>query len=161
MVLVLAFAGVVSVLDRTILNVIVDPVRADLGLSDVQISVLQGLAFGLFYATVGLPLGLTVDRYARRSLVIAGIIVWSLATLVSGFAQTFEQLFAARLLVGLGEAVLSPAAISLIADLFPPTTRGRPISLFLMGQAAANGLGISVTSFVTNAAAAEIGRAHV
>lgn len=154
MVLVLAFAGVVSVLDRTILNVIVDPVRADLGLSDVQISVLQGLAFGLFYATVGLPLGLTVDRYARRSLVIAGIIVWSLATLVSGFAQTFEQLFAARLLVGLGEAVLSPAAISLIADLFPPTTRGRPISLFLMGQAAANGLGISVTSFVTNAAAA-------
>ena len=77
MVLVLAFAGVVSVLDRTILNVIVDPVRADLGLSDVQISVLQGLAFGLFYATVGLPLGLTVDRYARRSLVIAGIIVWS------------------------------------------------------------------------------------
>ena len=55
MVLVLAFAGVVSVLDRTILNVIVDPVRADLGLSDIQISVLQGLAFGLFYATVGLP----------------------------------------------------------------------------------------------------------
>jgi MFS family permease len=108
MVLDFAFAGVVSVLDRTILNVIVDPVRADLGLSDVQISVLQGLAFGLFYATVGLPLGLTVDRYARRSLVIAGIIVWSLATLVSGFSQSFEQLFAARLLVGLGEAVLSP-----------------------------------------------------
>ena len=153
MVLVLAFAGVVSVLDRTILNVIVDPVRADLGLSDIQISVLQGLAFGLFYATVGLPLGLTVDRYARRSLVIAGIVVWSLATLVSGFAQSFEQLFAARLLVGLGEAVLSPAAISLIADLFPPTNRGRPISIFLMGQAAANGLGISVTSLVTDAAA--------
>ena len=60
MVLVLAFAGVVSVLDRTILNVIVDPVRADLGLSDIQISVLQGLAFGLFYATVGLPLGLSL-----------------------------------------------------------------------------------------------------
>lgn len=153
MVFVLALAGVVSVLDRTILNVIVDPVRADLGLSDIQISILQGLAFGLFYATVGLPLGLTVDRYARRSLVIIGILVWSVATLVSGFAHTFAQLFAARLLVGLGEAVLSPAAISLIADLFPPTSRGRPISVFLMGQAAANGLGISITSWVTNAAA--------
>jgi MFS family permease len=153
MVVVLALAGVVSVLDRTILNVIVDPVRADLGLSDVEISLLQGLAFGLFYATAGLPLGLTVDRYSRRLVVIAGITVWSLATLYSGFARNFGELFAARLLVGLGEAALSPAAISLIADLFPPTARGRPISLFLMGQAAANGLGISITSFITDAAA--------
>ena len=152
-VVVLALAGVVSVLDRSILNVVVDPVRADLGLTDVQIGLLQGLAFGLFYATVGLPLGLTADRYSRRRVIIAGIAIWSLATVASGFAQSFGGMFTARLLVGLGEAALSPAAISLIADLFPPTARGRPISVFLMGQALANGLGISIVSLLTDAAA--------
>lgn len=151
---VLALAGIVAVLDRAILNVVVDPVRADLGLSEVQIGLLQGLAFGIFYATVGLPLGLTADRYSRRVVIIVGIALWSLATIASGYAQSFGAMFAARLLVGLGEAALSPAAISLIADLFPPTARGRPISLFVMGQAAANGLGISIVSFLADAAAA-------
>jgi MFS family permease len=154
MVVALALAGVVSVLDRSILNIVVDPVRADLGLTDVEIGLLQGLAFGIFYATVGLPLGLTADRYSRRLVAIGGIVVWSLATVASGFAKSFESMFVARLLVGLGEAALSPAAISLIADLFPPTERGRPISVFLMGQAAANGLGISIITGVTGAAAA-------
>lgn len=154
LVALLALAGVMSMIDRIILNVVVDPVRADLGLSDVQIGLLQGLAFGLFYATVGLPLGLTADRYARRWVVIAGISVWSLATVASGYAHSFGELFAARLLVGLGEAALSPAAISIIADLFPPGERGRPVGIFLMGQAAANGFGISLTSWIADAAAA-------
>jgi MFS family permease len=154
MVVALALAGVVSVLDRSILNIVVDPVRADLGLTDVQIGLLQGLAFGIFYATVGLPLGLTADRYSRRLVAIGGIVVWSLATVASAFAQSFESMFAARLLVGLGEAALSPAAISLIADLFPPMARGRPISVFLMGQAAANGLGISIITGIAGASAA-------
>jgi MFS family permease len=154
LVLVLALAGVVSVIDRTLLSVVVDPVRADLGLSEVQIGLLQGLAFGLFYATVGVPLGLMVDRHSRRLIVISGVSLWSLATLVSGFAESFGQLFAARLLVGLGEAALSPAAISAIADLFPPRARGRPVSIFLMGQAVASGLGISVASLIADGAAA-------
>jgi MFS family permease len=153
-VVVLALAGVVSVLDRSILNIVVDPVRGDLGLSEVQIGLLQGLAFGVFYATVGIPLGLLADRRSRKWLIVGGIALWSLATVASGFAESFGGLFAARLLVGLGEAALSPAAISLIADLFPPNARGRPISVFLMGQAAANGLGISIVSFLTDAAAA-------
>ncbi len=150
---ILFCASIVSVLDRSVLNIVVDPVRADLGLSDVQISLLQGLAFGLFYATVGLPLGLTADRWSRRGLIIGGVTVWSLATIAGGLAQSFGSLFVARLLVGLGEAALSPAAISLIADLFPPQQRGRPISLFLTGQAVANGLAISITSFITESAA--------
>lgn len=157
---ILFAASVVSVIDRSILAIIVDPVKADLSLGDIQISLLQGLAFGIFYATVGLPLGLTADRTARRSLIIAGVTVWSLATIGGGLAQSFAPLFASRLLVGLGEAALAPAAISLIADLFPPDRRGRPISVFLIGQAIANGLAISVTSLIVAAAAA--GRfAHV
>lgn len=151
---ILFFASVVSVIDRSILAIIVDPVKADLSLSDIHISLLQGLAFGLFYATVGLPLGLTADRTSRRMLIIAGVTVWSLATIGGGLAQSFAPLFLSRLLVGLGEAALAPAAISLIADLFPPDRRGRPISIFLIGQAIANGLAISVTSLIVAAASA-------
>jgi MFS family permease len=146
-------ASVVSIVDRGILNVVVDPVRHDLGLSDVQIGLLQGLAFGLFYALVGIPLGLLADRTSRRRLIAAGALVWSLATVGGGFAQSFGELFGARLLVGLGEAALGPAAISLIADLFPPDRRGRPLSIYLAGNAISNGLAISITSFLVTAAA--------
>jgi MFS family permease len=146
-------ASVVSVLDRGILNLLVEPVRHDLALSDVQISLLQGFAFGLFYATVGIPLGLAADRYSRRGLVLISITVWSLATIAGGLAQSFGSLFLARILVGLGEAGLSPAAISLIADLFPADHRGRPISIFLTGQAVANGLSLSITGYLLTSAA--------
>lgn len=146
-------ASVVSIVDRGILNVVVDPVRHDLGLSDVQIGLLQGLAFGLFYAIVGIPLGLLADRTSRKKLIAAGALVWSLATIGGGLAQSFGDLFAARLLVGLGEAALGPAAISLIADLFPPDRRGRPLSIYLAGNAISNGLAISITSFLVTAAA--------
>jgi MFS family permease len=151
---VLFFASIVSVLDRGILNIVVDPVRASLALSDVQISLLQGFAFGLFYATVGVPLGLTADRHSRRGLIIASVAIWSVATISAGLAQSFGWLFLARILVGLGEAGLSPAAISLIADLFPPEHRGRPIGIFLTGQAVASGLAISATSWIITSAAA-------
>lgn len=144
----LFLAGLFSVIDRTVLNVVVDPVRHDLGIGDQQIGLLQGLAFGLFYAFMGLPMGLLADRKSRRNLVMGGIALWSLATIASGLAQTFGQIFTARLLVGLGEAALSPAAISLIADLFPPERRGRPLSVFMLGQSLANGLAIALTGLI-------------
>lgn len=146
-------ASIVSVIDRGILYVVVDPVRHDLGISDVQIGLLQGLAFGIFYATVGIPVGLIADRTSRRMLVAVGVLVWSLATIGGGLAESFGGLFASRLLVGLGEAALGPAAVSLIADLFPPDRRGKPLSVYLMGQAVANGLAISWTTFLITAAA--------
>lgn len=149
----LFLAGICSVIDRAALNFVVDPVRHDLGIGDQQIGLLQGLAFGLFYAFMGVPMGLAADRVSRRNLVAGGIGLWSLATIASGLAQSFGALFAARLLVGLGEAALSPAAISLIADLFAPDRRGRPISLFMMGQALASGLAISLTGLILTAAA--------
>lgn len=152
-VIVLFLASMVSVIDRGILYVVVDPVRHDLGLGDVQIGLLQGLAFGIFYATVGVPVGIIADRTSRRLLVAGGILVWSLATIAGGLTHSFGGLFATRLLVGLGEAALGPAAVSLIADLFPPDQRGKPLSLFLMGQAIANGVALSLTSFILTAAA--------
>ncbi len=150
MVSVLCLAGVFSVIDRSVLNIMVDPIRQDLHISDVQISLLQGLAFGFFYAFMGIPLGLTADRVSRKWLIIGGITLWSLATVFSGFASNFAQLFTARLLVGLGEAALGPAAISLIGDLFSPEKRGRPTSVYVMGQGLATGLAITVTGVILN-----------
>jgi len=153
MVTLLFFAGICSVIDRAILNMVVDPVRHDLGIGDGAISLLQGLAFGLFYAFMGMPMGLAADRVSRRNLLMGGIALWSLATIGSGLAAGFGQLFTARLLVGLGEAALGPCAISLISDLFAPDRRGRPISIYMMGQSLAQGLGIAFTGLVLSAAA--------
>lgn len=154
MVGLLFLAGVFSVIDRGVLAIVVDPVRRDIGIGDEQIALLQGLAFGLFYAVMGMPMGLLADRISRKRLVAGGIALWSVATVASGLAQGFGWLFAARLMVGLGEAALGPAAISLIADLFPPERRGRPISLYMMGQGLANGLAIVLTGLVVTQAAA-------
>ena len=154
MVALLCLAGIFSVIDRTVLNIMVDPVRQDLAISDVQISLLQGLAFGMFYAFMGIPLGLTADRVSRKWLVIAGISLWSAATIFSGYASNFTELFIARLLVGLGEAALGPSAISLIGDLFKPERRGRPTSVYVMGQGLAAGMAISITGLILTWAAA-------
>ncbi len=145
-------ASVVSTIDRGILNLVVDPVRRDLMISDVQISLLQGLSFGLFYATVGVPLGLVADRVQRRWLITAGVTVWSLATIMGGLAPNFGWMFVSRLLVGLGEATLGPCAVSMISDMFPPTRRGRPIGIYLMGQAISGGLAVMLVGFVLSQA---------
>ena len=153
-VFLLFMASIVSVIDRMILSVVTDPIKADLGISDVQIGLLQGIAFGLFYATMGVWLGLVADRTNRRNLIVFGIVLWSLATVGGGLAQNFGSFFVSRMLVGLGEASLAPAAISLIADLFEPGKRGRPIGIYLMGQAVANGVALSIAGGLLNAAAA-------
>ncbi len=145
-------ASIVSTIDRGILNLVVDPVRRDLMISDVQISLLQGLSFGLFYATVGVPLGLVADRVQRRWLITAGVTVWSLATIMGGLAPNFGWMFVSRLLVGLGEATLGPCAVSMISDMFPPTRRGRPLGVYLMGQAISGGLAVMLVSFVLSEA---------
>ncbi len=150
----LCFASLLSVIDRGILNLVVDPLRSELNLNDVQIGLLQGLAFGLIYAIGGVALGAVADRYSRRNLIIFGIVIWSLATFAAGLARNFGELFAARVVVGLGEAALAPAAVSLIADLFPADRRGRPMGLYMTGQAIANGIAITLTGMVIAAAAA-------
>ena len=124
-----------SYTDRQILSLLVDPLRRDLGISDTQIGLLIGTAFAFVYGIAGLPLGWLADRVCRRNLIAAGIALWSLGTVCCGLAQDFSQFFAARLLVGLGEAVLTPASISMISDSFPPSKRGAATSVFLMGIA--------------------------
>ena len=115
---VLIIAYTFSYIDRTILTLMVKPIRASLQISDVQLSLLHGLAFALFYTFMGIPIGRLVDRYRRTYIVAIGVAIWSLATALCGFAATFAMMFAARVLVGIGESTLSPAAYSMLADKF-------------------------------------------
>ena len=127
---VLILAYTFSFIDRQILTLMVGPIRATLGISDFQLSLLHGLAFALFYSVLGIPIGLMVDRKKRTTIIAIGIAVWSVMTSLCGFAQNFVQLFVARMGVGVGEAALSPGAYSMISDYFPPHQRPRALSLY-------------------------------
>ena len=113
---ILVVAFIFSFVDRIILAMLVEPLKQDLGLTDTDLGVLQGLAFAVFYAAVGLPIGRLADRYSRRAIIGWGILLWSVRTAVCGLARNFWELFRARVGVGVGEAALSPAAYSMIAD---------------------------------------------
>jgi MFS family permease len=132
---ILVATAILSYTDRQVLSLVVDPIRSDLGIDDTQVSLLLGTSFAVIYGIAGVPLGWLADRVSRRNLILAGLLVWSLATFACGLARDFGELFAARIVVGLGEAVLSPAAISLISDYFPPARRGAAVGLFLTGIA--------------------------
>ena len=108
---ILIATAVLSYTDRQVLSLLVDPIRGDLGISDTQISLLLGTAFAVIYGTAGIPLGYLADRTSRRNLIFAGVVVWSLGTIGCGLSHNFTQIFASRIVVGLGEAALSPAAI--------------------------------------------------
>src|SRR6202051_1163551 len=120
---ILIATAVLSYTDRQVLSLLVDPIRTDLGISDTQISLLLGTAFAVVYGIAGIPLGLLADRTSRRNLIFTGVSVWSLGTIACGFSHNFREIFASRIVVGLGAAALSPAAISLISDYFPPSRR--------------------------------------
>ena len=147
MVSLMMVAYIFSFIDRYILGLLIEPIKADLNLTDTQIGLLLGPAFAIFYATMGLPLGYMADRMKRISIVSIGIFVWSLATAASGFAQNFWHLFTARMMVGVGEATLSPCALSIINDSFPAEKRGRPIGVYTMGMSIGIESSISKTSY--------------
>ena len=133
-------AYILSFVDRQILSLLVEPIRADLGISDFQISLLQGFAFALFYTLFGIPIARWADVGQRVRLIVAGILLWSLMTVLCGFAVSFALLFAARVGVGVGEAALSPPAYSLLSDSFPAERLARATSIFTMGITLGGGL---------------------
>jgi len=141
---ILIATAIVSYTDRQVLSLLVDPIRHDLGITDQQVSYLLGAAFAVVYGVAGIPLGFLADRTSRRNLIFGGVLVWSGGTVACGLAHTFGELFAARIIVGLGEAVLSPAAISLISDYFPPARRGTAVGFFLAGIAIGIGAAILI-----------------
>ncbi len=141
---VLTFTYIVSFVDRTILALLIEPIKLQLTLNDTQIGLLQGMAFGVFYAVMGLPLGWLADRTSRRGLIAVGAALWCAATAACGLASTFVQLFLARIAVGVGEAALSPAAMSTISDSFPKERRAAPIGVYAAAAAVGAGLAMIV-----------------
>ena len=127
---VLMVFQIVSMIDRQVISVLIPEMRADLGLNDFQISLVQGLSFALFYGLMGLVIGGMVDRYSRRTIMFTGIVVWSLAAAGTGLARSYTQLFAGRLMVGAGEAAVSPAGQSLLSSIFPRHRLTTPIACF-------------------------------
>lgn len=138
----LLIAYTIALIDRQILSLMVQPIRAYLRISDTQISLLHGFAFAIFYTLFGVFLGRASDKWNRRNMIIAGMTLWCLATVACGLASGFAHLFIARIFVGIGESVLSPAAYSMIADYFPPQRRARAMSVYSMGVFWGSGLAL-------------------
>jgi MFS family permease len=129
---ILLGAYIFSFIDRQILNLLVAPVRRDLGITDTEMSLLIGFSFAVFYSVLGLPFGRLADSISRPRLIVIGMFTWSLMTGGCGLISSYAQLFLLRMGVGVGEATLSPAAYSMISDSFPPEKRSVPFSVYTM-----------------------------
>lgn len=145
---VLVLAYTFSFVDRQILSLLVEPMKRDLEITDTQISLLIGLSFALFYAVLGLPIGRLIDAKSRTRIIVWGIVIWSLMTAGCGLVRHYWQLFLARIGVGVGEAALSPAAYSLIADYFPREKRGLAMSVYNVGAPAGGALAMIIGGLV-------------
>jgi MFS family permease len=130
---VLSVAYLLSIMDRHILVLLIEPIKADLGLSDTQVSLVTGFAFAVVYTIMGVPLARLADLWMRKHVIVIGVTIWSLLTLASGFARSFGQLFLARMGVGFGEAGLTSPAYAMVADLFPPRRLAFAMSVFVLG----------------------------
>ena len=144
---VLMLAYMFSFIDRLILSLLVEPIEADLKISDVQVSLLQGLTFALFYTIAGIPVGRLVDSHKRTNIICIGIVLWSLMTAITALANKYWQLFVTRAGVGIGEAALLPAAYSMIPDLFASNRRGLALGIFSAGSSIGAGLALIVGGY--------------
>lgn len=147
---VLMLLSALSLMDRQILSLMVEPIKRDLQITDFQVGLLQGIVFALFYCIAGLPLGWLADRYARRPVIWAGVAVWSMAASACGMATTYLNLVLARMFVGVGEASLSPAANSMLADLFRPARLALAFSVLSVGASIGNGLALGLGGMIVD-----------
>ena len=142
------FAYTVAFIDRQILSLLIQPIKDDLGISDTQIGLLAGLAFAIFYSFIGIPIAKLADTKNRVTIISIGVALWTLMTALCGLTKTYFYLFLARIGVGVGEAALSPAAYSMIADYFPKEKLGRAIGVYVIGLYLGAGLAMLVGSAV-------------
>lgn len=150
-VLVLTLANVSGFVDRQILSLLVVPIKRDLHVTDTQVSLLMGLGFVAFYSLLGLPIGRWVDRGARPIIVGLGVAAWSVLTTATGLATTFTQFVVARIGVGVGEATLGPAAVSIIGDAFPRRRLGTAMSVYMAGTFFGSGIAYALGAWVVGA----------
>ncbi len=144
----LFIAYIFSFIDRQILTLLVGPIREDFGITDFEFSLLQGTAFAIMYTLVGLPMGRLADKHSRRLIVSASVAFWSLMTAAGGLTQSFNQMFAARMGIGAGEAGLAPAAYSLISDSYRREHVGMAMSVYKSAVKIGAGLALVIGGFL-------------
>lgn len=140
--LVLIIVYVFNFVDRQIISILAEEIKADLGISDAQIGFLYGTAFAVFYAVFGIPLGRMADVWVRKNLIAAGLGFWSVMTVLSGTARSFVSLAGYRFGVGVGEASATPAAFSMLSDYFPPRLRATVLAIYSSGIYIGAGIGL-------------------
>jgi MFS family permease len=148
---VLFLVYVFNFIDRNILSILAQDIKADLRLGDAQLGFLYGTAFAIFYALFGIPLGRLADSWYRGRLIAAGLAVWSAMTALSGLAGSYGQLALARVGVGVGEASASPAAYSLLSDYFPVRRRALVLSIYTAGLFVGGGLSLPLGGWIAHA----------
>lgn len=147
---ILVVVYVMNFVDRQILSILANDIKADLDITDAHLGFLYGTAFGVFYALFGIPLGKLADSWNRTRLLSAGLALWSLMTAASGFAKDGTQMTVARFGVGIGEAAASPTAYSLISDWFPKERRATALSIYASGLYIGGGLSLFLGSEISN-----------
>ena len=141
---VLTIVYIFNFVDRQILSILNEHIKADLGVTDAEMGFLYGTAFALFYATFGIALGRLADVWVRRTVIAWSLAVWSAATALSGLARNFAELAAARICVGIGEAGATPAAFSLLSDYFPVARRATVLAIYSSGVFVGVGVGLMI-----------------
>ena len=148
---VLIVVYVFNFIDRQILSILAEEIKADLGISDADIGFLYGTAFAVFYAVFGIPLGRMADVWVRKSLIAVGLGFWSLMTALSGTARSFATLALYRFGVGIGEASATPAAFSMLSDCFPPARRATVLAIYSSGVYIGAGIGLFLGGTIVDA----------
>ena len=139
--LLLTAVYALNIADRFMISTLIEPIKADLHLSDSAVGLLTGVALAIFYVTAGLPLALLADRRSRRNMIVVALCAWSLATAACGLIRSFAQFMVARILVGVGEAGGTPPSQSLVSDYFPPERRALALSIFSLGASLGSMIG--------------------
>ena len=137
-----------SYVDRQLLSILMEPIRQEFDFSDLQLGLLSGVAFAIFYATLGLPIARYADRHSRVNIITIALVVWSAATALTAQATSFVQLFFARVGVGVGEAGCNPSAYSIISDYFPVRKRATAMSVYSLGVYLGQFIGFIVAGYV-------------
>lgn len=145
---VLFLVYMLNFIDRQIITILAPDLKRDLGLTDADIGFLYGTAFAVFYALFGIPLGRLADSWHRVRLLTIGLTLWSAMTAISGLARNGLQLSAARMGVGIGEATASPAAYSLISDMFPKNMRATALAIYSAGLYFGGGISLMIGGFI-------------
>lgn len=135
-------------IDRSVLSILIQPIKTEFGLTDTQLGILTGLAYALFYAAAGIPLGFLIDRVNRRNLLALLVAAWSAFTAACGLANNFWHLMIARFAVGMAESGGSPAAMSMLTDIFPPKQRSMAVGFFWMSTSIGAAVALSLGGYL-------------